>query len=584
MSHQEALPPHNVGAEAGVLGSLLIDPEAISQIADALQPADFYEEAHRMIYQVVLALHAADKPTDLLTLCDELALRGQLEEVGGAAYVGSLANHVPTSRNVKHYAQIVERTGVQRRVIDAAAQISAAAYVGNHADIAGMLTWAEVLLREAREGNRASRKAPYHLLSIQEVLAQPRPEGLIEGYYSLNSTGLTYAAPGVGKTVLLLDQMAHVALGQAWEGHAVKGGHVVYVCAEGQAFLAERLQALMLKLGVTDIPRLHILPARVQLLQAHTVPRLVQTFAGELPQMPVWVAFDTVSQTSDGADENDAGQMGAYLGAMDRLRETTGAFVHAIHHSGKDESRGARGSSVLRGNCDTVTCLTMVGDTTVWKCEKQRGGWAPFKPFSFKVMSRALDDDAEWTGPYIEACDASKEAAAVQPMPTGQVKRAYTIFQELAQQRGGGVEYAVWERACEAVGIPESTFKHALRRLASEFGLIVKSDGAGRWYPAGEHGTAGGDEGGRDGEGEGEGPKGQQEDNGPELSQPHSGGQSGPLFLEGLALLAPVGERRPVGDVDGAGPVVVCPACGEADLMRDGDGQLRCRKCLEWIA
>ncbi len=123
--------------------------------------------------------------------------------------------------------------------------------------------------------------------------------------------------------------MGHVALDRGWEGHKVKGGHVVYVCAEGQAFLPERLQALMLKLGVTEIPRLHILPVRVQLLEPRTVAGLIATFTAELPEPPVWVAFDTVSQTANGADENDANDMRDYVNAMDRIREATGAFVDA---------------------------------------------------------------------------------------------------------------------------------------------------------------------------------------------------------------------------------------------------------------
>jgi RecA-family ATPase len=70
--------------------------------------------------------------------------------------------------------------------------------------------------------------------------------------YSLNSTGLLYAKAAVGKSVLLLDQMGHVSIRRAWNGRAVHGGHVVYVAAEGAAFLGERLRALMLRLGVDD--------------------------------------------------------------------------------------------------------------------------------------------------------------------------------------------------------------------------------------------------------------------------------------------------------------------------------------------
>ena len=93
----EKLLPQNVEAEAGVLGSLLIDPEAIVQVADFLKPDDFYREAHRAIYQAMLDLYEIRAPADLITLCDELARRGKLEDIGGTSYVSSLANQVPTS-------------------------------------------------------------------------------------------------------------------------------------------------------------------------------------------------------------------------------------------------------------------------------------------------------------------------------------------------------------------------------------------------------------------------------------------------------------------------------------------------------
>ncbi len=83
----EKLLPQNVEAEAGVLGSLLIDPDAMAQIADFLRPEDFYREAHRVIYQAISDLYETSTPADLITLTDELQRRGALDEVGGASYV-----------------------------------------------------------------------------------------------------------------------------------------------------------------------------------------------------------------------------------------------------------------------------------------------------------------------------------------------------------------------------------------------------------------------------------------------------------------------------------------------------------------
>ena len=150
----EKLLPQNVEAEAGVLGSLLIDPEAIIQVSEFLRPDDFYRDSHRAIYEAVMELYEAGNPADMITLTDELARRGKLDEIGGASFVSSLANQVPTSANVEYYAHIVERTAILRRLIHAAGQIAGIAY--NEPEASEALDQAEKLIfnisqRYARE-------------------------------------------------------------------------------------------------------------------------------------------------------------------------------------------------------------------------------------------------------------------------------------------------------------------------------------------------------------------------------------------------------------------------------------------------
>jgi replicative DNA helicase len=122
------LPPQNIEAEQSVLGSLLIDPEAILKVTSLLRPADFYRETHALIYKAIVDLHERRQPADFVTLCDELERRKQLEQVGGPGYLTSLINAVPTSVHVQYYGSIVERTATLRRLISAAAEISNMAY------------------------------------------------------------------------------------------------------------------------------------------------------------------------------------------------------------------------------------------------------------------------------------------------------------------------------------------------------------------------------------------------------------------------------------------------------------------------
>src|SRR5205823_5762704 len=128
--------PQNIEAECGVLGSIIIDPEAIVQVADFLHTEDFYRDAHRIIYETILSLYEQHEAADYITICDELERQNKLEAVGGPSYITSLINLVPTSGNVEYYAHIVERTAILRRLIHAAGQIAAIAYEEGDADIA----------------------------------------------------------------------------------------------------------------------------------------------------------------------------------------------------------------------------------------------------------------------------------------------------------------------------------------------------------------------------------------------------------------------------------------------------------------
>jgi replicative DNA helicase len=101
----DKLQPHNVEAEEAVLGSILIDPDAIIRISTFLQSTDFYVERHNWVYEAILDLHEQRQPADLVTLSDELERRQQLDEIGGAAFLTGLMNVTPTSIHVEFYAR-----------------------------------------------------------------------------------------------------------------------------------------------------------------------------------------------------------------------------------------------------------------------------------------------------------------------------------------------------------------------------------------------------------------------------------------------------------------------------------------------
>jgi replicative DNA helicase len=118
------VPPHSLEAEESLLGSLLIDKDAIIKIADVIMPQDFYKDDHKMIYEVIKELYGNQEPIDIITLANRLEEKKQLATVGGRSYLAQLSNVVATSGNVVNYANIIQRKATLRRLQQAAAEIS----------------------------------------------------------------------------------------------------------------------------------------------------------------------------------------------------------------------------------------------------------------------------------------------------------------------------------------------------------------------------------------------------------------------------------------------------------------------------
>jgi len=122
------VPPQNVEAEQSVLGSLLLDKDAIVKVAEDLSPEHFYREQHAEIYRAILSLYEKRIPADVVTVTDELNRTNKYDMVGGAGYLSTLVNSVPTSAHVEHYAQLVKDRAIKRFLISAAAKITEQAF------------------------------------------------------------------------------------------------------------------------------------------------------------------------------------------------------------------------------------------------------------------------------------------------------------------------------------------------------------------------------------------------------------------------------------------------------------------------
>jgi hypothetical protein len=124
----DRLPPQSIEAEQSVLGSILIDRDAVIEVAEFLKPEDFYRQAHAKVYAVMLDLFERREPIDIVTVAEALERDEDLESIGGRAYLGTLSNATPTAVHATQYARIVERKAVLRNLIGAAGRIASIAY------------------------------------------------------------------------------------------------------------------------------------------------------------------------------------------------------------------------------------------------------------------------------------------------------------------------------------------------------------------------------------------------------------------------------------------------------------------------
>ena len=129
------IPPNSIEAEQAVLGAILIDHEAINTVSETVKPGYFYEDVNKIIYETMLALYEERKPIDLLTLTNILKKRKKYDLVGGASYLTSLANSVPTAANIEHYVNILKESYIRRTLISVAAGMTDMSFSDNETGV-----------------------------------------------------------------------------------------------------------------------------------------------------------------------------------------------------------------------------------------------------------------------------------------------------------------------------------------------------------------------------------------------------------------------------------------------------------------
>ncbi|HHZ16710.1 MAG TPA: replicative DNA helicase [Clostridia bacterium] len=160
----EKLPPYNLEAEQAVLGSMLIDKEAVYVALELLKAEDFYKEAHQLLFGAIVGLESRGEPVDMVTLTEELHRLNEVEKVGGVGYVAEIANIVPTAANVRHYAEIVAEKSILRQLIRVTTNIANRCYEDQE-ETHDLLDSAERMILEIAEERKFTGLVP-----LKEVL------------------------------------------------------------------------------------------------------------------------------------------------------------------------------------------------------------------------------------------------------------------------------------------------------------------------------------------------------------------------------------------------------------------------------
>lgn len=223
----DRVPPQNEDAERSVLGSMLLDSEAIAVAAENLRPEDFYRKTHSKMFEVMLELYDRGEAVDLVTVTEQLQQQDALEDVGGASEISAIANSVPSVANVEYYAKIVEQKSAMRRLLRVCSRITQMVYAGDTTS-EDILDRAEQMIFEIAESRQGR---DYGILkeilkdAFEEIESLYHNQGSVvgvpTGYSQLDelTSGLhdsemiiIAARPSVGKTTLALNIAAHAAV------------------------------------------------------------------------------------------------------------------------------------------------------------------------------------------------------------------------------------------------------------------------------------------------------------------------------------------------------------------------------------
>jgi hypothetical protein len=282
------------------------------------------------------------------------------------------------------------------------------------------------------------------MIPLQEIQPALGRRYLVKGWLDRGAFSVVYGESNVGKTFFALDLAMHVAAGWDWHGNRIPGndhyaGPVVYVAGEGGLGIQNRIEAIRrerpyLMDRTEQAGDFVLLPTSLDMCGAGD-SRALEAAIEVVARKPALLVIDTLARAFGGGDENTAKDMGAFVRNIDGLRMHTHSHVMVIHHSGKDTSKGARGSGSLRAAADTEIELTRNGLVIVAETKKQRDmpSGAVFA-YTLQTVDLGRDEDGDRvTSAVVEKTDAPAKRA---PRLKGQALIAMQAFGDALADHG----------------------------------------------------------------------------------------------------------------------------------------------------
>ncbi len=436
----ERLPPQNLEAEQAVLGSMLLEDEAVGRAAELLEESAFYKDSHRKIFSALLSLYKTNVPVDLVTITDELKKHNLLEEIGGASYLATLTSIVPTAANAEHYCRIVKQKSILRDLIRATTHIASESYEES-VEPDYLLDRAETLIFDI-----ASKKIKRDAVAMKDIIKSSiemidalyqrkgtitgLPTGFIEldqQLAGLQPSDLIVVAgrPAMGKSSLTLCIAEHVALGH-------KTGVALFSLEMSKENVVQRMLCSYARINAHNV--------RTGMLSASDWPNLTKA-AGKLSEAPIYI------DDSPGTSILELRAKARRLKSRHDIGLVIVDYLQLMEESSRAENRQQEISIISRSLKALARELNVpvIAVSQLSRAPERRESFRP--RLSDLRESGAIEQDADvvlmlFREDYYNLTDENRGIAEIiiakqRNGPTGSVKLAflneYTRFETLAQ-------------------------------------------------------------------------------------------------------------------------------------------------------